>query len=265
MVQFVGFRRLILRRLKSPPCHRVIAPLLSFIPTNTAPAHSEHRRNDAMRAFPASAVLLALSGSCSLSEAWTTSPSPIAAVGPSSRIRLRPASVAASPLSMGSRGAAKWAKKKAWLEKRGVIEATAEDEVGEDGVGGGDGFVTIVGGGRIGGLLSGGGPNLLLGRDDTIPPDGEGTPIFVATRNDALEGIVESCPENRRKDLVLLSVRTAKGADPVDGVTSVNPEGLTAAAGVHASAFKDRLAALDLKCNVVDPGEYRPAMFEKLM
>ena len=189
---------------------------------------------------------------------------------------------------MGSRGAAKWAKKKAWLEKRGVIEATAEDEVGEEGVGGGDGFVTIVGGGRIGGLLSGGGPNLLLGRDDTIPPDGEGTPIFVATRNDALEGIIESCPENRRNDLVFLqngylddflsskglldntqvllfvSV-TARGADPVDGVTSVNPEGLTAAAGVHASAFKDRLAALDLKCNVVDPGEYRPAMFEKLM
>lgn len=64
--------------------------------------------------------------------------------------------------------------------------------------------------------------------------------------------------------LLYLSV-TAKGVPAVDGVTSVNPEGLTAATGVHAQALADRLAALNLKCNVVTPEQYRPAMFEKLM
>ena len=51
----------------------------------------------------------------------------------------------------------------------------------------------------------------------------------------------------------------------MDGITTVNPEGLTAATGLHAQAFADRLAALGLKCNVVSAEEYRPAMFEKLM
>lgn len=185
---------------------------------------------------------------------------------------------------MASRGASKWEKKKTWLASRGL---------GEDGlpVGGGavtaSASVTIIGGGRIGSLLAEGGESTLLGRGDSIDPNGSG-PIFIATRNDALDGIVEACPENRRKDLVFLqngyldnflsskgllqntqallylSV-TAKGAQPVDGVTTQNPEGLTAATGEHAQAFADRLAALNLKCNVVTPEQYRPAMFEKLM
>eukprot|EP00581_Thalassiosira_minuscula_P008271 CAMPEP_0183710070 /NCGR_PEP_ID=MMETSP0737-20130205/5937_1 /TAXON_ID=385413 /ORGANISM="Thalassiosira miniscula, Strain CCMP1093" /LENGTH=302 /DNA_ID=CAMNT_0025938293 /DNA_START=21 /DNA_END=929 /DNA_ORIENTATION=+ len=147
----------------------------------------------------------------------------------------------------------------------------------------------VIGGGRIGSLISDGAT--LLGRNDdlstSIPADGEG-PIFVATRNDVLSGIVDDCPASRRKDLVFLqngylddflaskglsantqsllylSV-TAKGVQPVDGITTVNPEGLTAATGVHAQAFADRLAGLGLKCNVVSAEEYRPAMFEKLI
>lgn len=91
-----------------------------------------------------------------------------------------------------------------------------------------------------------GGKSILLGRGDAIDSEGTG-PILIATRNDALDRIVEECPENRRKDLVFLqngylddflaskgllnntqallylSV-TAKGAEPVDGVTSENPE-----------------------------------------
>ena len=144
----------------------------------------------------------------------------------------------------------------------------------------------MIGKGRIGSLFEGDDATF-VGRDGSINPDASG-PILVATRNDALEGIVERCPENRRKDLVFLqngyldnfleskglldntqvllylSV-PAKGVEPVDGITSVNPEGLTAATGVHAQAFADRLAALNLKCKVVTPEEYRPAMFEKLM
>lgn len=76
-------------------------------------------------------------------------------------------------------------------------------------------------------------------------------------RNDSLDKIIDECPENRLKDLVFLqngyldgflekkglSDNTqsllffsvpALGVEPVDGVTSVNPEGLTAATGIHA-------------------------------
>ena len=147
----------------------------------------------------------------------------------------------------------------------------------------------VIGGGRIGSLLSSGAT--LLGRADplstSIDPDGSG-PIFVATRNDVLRSVVDGCPASRRKDLVFLqngylddflrerglsdntqallylSV-TARGVDPVDGITSVDPDGLTAATGPHARAFADRLASLGLKCKVVGAEEYRPAMFEKLM
>jgi hypothetical protein len=63
----------------------------------------------------------------------------------------------------------------------------------------------VIGGGRIGSLISN--DAKLLGRNDpvasSIDPNGEG-PIFIATRNDVLESIVEDCPESRRKDLVFL-------------------------------------------------------------
>lgn len=147
----------------------------------------------------------------------------------------------------------------------------------------------IVGGGRIGSLLAEAGHCVVLGRKDTIDPTAEGCPIFIATRNDALDSIIDHCPPNRRADLVFLqngylteylrhkgldpditqallyvSV-TAKGVPAIDGVTTCNPEGLTAATGRHAQALADRLAALNLKCNVLDPVDFQPAMFEKLM
>lgn len=180
-----------------------------------------------------------------------------------------------------SRAATKKANKRAWLEQRGGMsdDNNNNNEISTT--------TEIIGGGRIGSLLAQAGNAAVLGRDDTIDPDGSG-PILIATRNDALQGIVDACPENRRPDLVFLqngyldnflaannlldntqallylSV-TAKGVDPVDGVTKVNPEGLTTATGLHAQALADRLAALNLKCNVVDAAAYRPAMFEKLM
>ena len=65
--------------------------------------------------------------------------------------------------------------------------------------------VTIIGGGRIGSLLasSTGGKTVLLGRDNVIDASDPG-PILICTRNDALDGIVDACPENRRKDLVFV-------------------------------------------------------------
>ena len=192
-------------------------------------------------------------------------------------------SVGSNSALMASRGAKKWDRKKAWLQERGFSEEiwTASPLTTTDTP------MTVVGSGRIGGLLAQGGKSIVVGREDSIDADGIG-PILVTTRNDALESIVDKCPENRRKDLVFmqngylddfleskglldntqvllfLSV-TAKGADPIDGVTKANPEGLTAATGIHAQAFADRLFALGLKCKVISPEEYRPAMFEKLM
>ena len=113
-------------------------------------------------------------------------------------------------------------------------------------------------------------------------------PVVIATRNDALDSIIDDCPQNRLKDLVFVQngyldkYLTSKGladntqvllflsvpslgVDPVDGVTSVNPEGLTAATGIHAQAFADKLKSLELKCNVIDSEEYKNGMFEKLM
>lgn len=177
----------------------------------------------------------------------------------------------------GSKAATTWAKKQEWLAKRGFdIDGVPKLAMTE-----------IVGSGRIGSLLAEAGECIVVGREDSISADGEG-PILVATRNDALDGIIDGCPENRRKDLVFmqngyldklleskglqentqvllyLSV-TAKGAAPIDGVTAVNPEGLTTATGLHAENFAKRLEKLDLKCRVVEAEEYRPAMFEKLM
>ena len=186
-----------------------------------------------------------------------------------------------SALGLASRAAEKAASRSTWASKRGMVEDDNDDDNAA-------GFCTIIGGGRIGSLLEKGGESILLKRGDFIPAENEGTPILIATRNDSLDKIIEECPENRLKDLVFLqngyldgylaekglsdntqallffSV-TALGVDPVDGITSVNPEGLTAACGVHAQAFADRLAALNLKCNVITQEEYKPAMFEKLI
>jgi len=185
-------------------------------------------------------------------------------------------------LGMASRSAEKNASRGAWAAKRGMTEGTDKSDTAVSG------FCTVIGGGRIGSLLEQGGESLLLKRGDSIPADHEGTPILIATRNDSLEKIIDECPENRLKDLVFLqngyldgyvaekgladntqallylSV-PALGVEAVDGITSVNPEGLTAATGVHAQALADRLASLGLKCNVVTPEEYKPAMFEKLI
>lgn len=179
-----------------------------------------------------------------------------------------------------SRAASKNENKQRWLQQRelGAASLLMSSSIEQ---------AEIVGGGRIGSLLAKAGNCVLLGREDKIDPSGKG-PILIATRNDALNGIVDACPENRKNDLVFLqngylddflaskgllentqallyfSV-TAKGVDPVDGVTAFNPEGLTTVTGIHSKAFADRLASLNLKCNVVTPEQYKPAMFEKLM
>jgi len=113
----------------------------------------------------------------------------------------------------------------------------------------------IVGGGRIGEMMfeaNGQKDVLLRSRDDQLPA-GSG-PIYVATRNNDLEAIIEKTPENRREDLVFLQngmlapylkkkgllmntqgliyfAVSKKGEKPIDGVTDLNPEGLTSITG----------------------------------
>lgn len=58
---------------------------------------------------------------------------------------------------------------------------------------------------------------------------------------------------------------SAMGATPIDGKTELNPEGLTAATGKHASAVAQRLAAGGLSCSVLDATAYRSSMLEKLV
>ena len=180
-----------------------------------------------------------------------------------------------------SKASQKAASRAAWAETRGMKEAS-DDETSSKVP-----FATIIGAGRIGSMLAEYGDCLVLKRGDTVPEDGEG-PIFIATRNDSLEGIVESTPENRRKDLMFLQngyldgflsekslmdnsqcllfvAVSSLGADPIDGITSVNPEGLTSATGEHAEALQARLNAAGMKCNVLSAQEYKPAMFEKLI
>ena len=154
-------------------------------------------------------------------------------------------------------------------------------------------YATIIGGkGRIGAALASAGNCLVVSsREDTIDKNGSG-PIFVATRNDALDYIIDTqCPKERHADLVfvqngyldtylesknLLQSTTqvllylsvaSKGIEPTDGVTSYNPEGLTKAYGKHAQNFAQRLQALNLKCIVCtnQQHEFLPAMYEKLM
>lgn len=64
----------------------------------------------------------------------------------------------------------------------------------------------VVGKGRVGEALQKMLPDtntVMVGRADSIPADGVG-PIYVATRNDDLAGVIEKTPANRRKDLVFM-------------------------------------------------------------
>lgn len=222
-----------------------------------------------MKMFTGVAVLLLLTNSLDPTAAWTT----ITTSTPTRNTRTQ-------PLHMASRNAKKLSSRSKWASSRGISSDGTPPTP--------DGFCTIVGGGRIGSLLSSNGPSLLLKRGDDIPSTPEGTPILIATRNDSLDGIIDACPDNRKADLVFLqngyldgylgtkglaentqsllflSV-PAMGVDAVDGITSVNPEGLTCATGVHAEALKERLGSLGLKCNVVTKEDYQPAMIEKLI
>lgn len=147
----------------------------------------------------------------------------------------------------------------------------------------------IVGGGRVGSALKDMGRNdVVIKRGDAFPETPKEGPIYVCTRNESLQGIIDWTPEGRREDLVFLQngylqgflderglggntqaliyFAVAKlGEAPTDGVTDVNPEGLTAAYGKHAMALANRLEGANLACHLLDKNEFKASMFEKLI
>lgn len=147
----------------------------------------------------------------------------------------------------------------------------------------------IVGGGRVGRALQdmGNGHDLLVRRGEPVPLDFNG-PIFVCTRNDDLEAVLQATPRPRWNDLVFFQNGMlepwlqSKGLDdadqvlayfavsklgepPVDGKTDTNPEGLTAAYGKWATAVAERLIAGGLSCKVLSKEEFQKQMLEKLI
>jgi len=148
----------------------------------------------------------------------------------------------------------------------------------------------IIGAGRVGQALEkmGGGSDVLLGRGDAFPADAPEGPIFVCTRNNDLDAVIENTPEHRREDLVfmqngmlqpyldskglgdatqvLVYFAVAKlGEEPTDGLTDTNPEGLTAANGKWAEAACARFNSVGLSCKVPEPEVFKAMMFEKLI
>jgi len=129
--------------------------------------------------------------------------------------------------------------------------------------------------------------DILLKRNEKISADGKG-PIYICTRNNDLEEIIESTPSSRREDLVFLQngmldpylkskglsdntqaliyfAVAKKGDQPIDGKTDINPEGLTAVTGRWASDFSERLQKGDLACKVLNKNDWYVSMVSKCL
>lgn len=148
----------------------------------------------------------------------------------------------------------------------------------------------IIGGGRVGQALKDMGVegDVIVRRGDAFPSTPSSGPIYVATRNDVLADVIKNTPANRREDLVFMQngmlqpfleaqglgnntqaliyfAVAAQGEKPTDGVTELNPDGLTAATGKHAEAVAARFHNGALSCHVLDGDAYKGSMFEKLI
>lgn len=148
---------------------------------------------------------------------------------------------------------------------------------------------TIVGHGRIGNFLrdSGNGDDLVIRRGQSIPEDAPG-PVYVCTRNDDLEAVIESCPESKKEDLVFIQngmlekllrrhdvsdntkanlyfAISEMDEDPIDGITETDPKGLTAVCGKWEGAFYERITNAGLTCKISKERDFRRSQLEKLI
>lgn len=148
---------------------------------------------------------------------------------------------------------------------------------------------TVVGLGRVGEFLraQGDGTDLVITRGLEIPPDAPG-PVYLCTRNDDLEEIINKCPPEKKEDLVFIQngmlerflrrhdcspntkaniyfAISKKGQDPIDGITETNPEGLTSVYGKWQDAFAERLHKAGLTCKVMKDRDFRRSQLDKLI
>lgn len=130
--------------------------------------------------------------------------------------------------------------------------------------------------------------DVIVRRGEAFPSEPKTGPVIVATRNDVLEDVIKNTPPERREDLVFIQngmlqpfldaqglgsntqaliyfAVAAAGDKPTDGVTDLNPEGLTAATGKWADAFAARLRSGEMSCHVLDAPTYEGSMYEKLI
>ena len=130
--------------------------------------------------------------------------------------------------------------------------------------------------------------DVIVKRGDPFPSEPATGPIYVCTRNDALQSVIDWTPQSRRADLVFLQngylqgfldgvglgactqalvyFAVAKlGEAPTDGVTDVNPEGLTAANGEHAAAFAAGWRTRVWRATCSTTLAFKASAFEKLI
>lgn len=153
----------------------------------------------------------------------------------------------------------------------------------------------IFGGGRVGEALfdMGNGNDVIVRRGDPFPAGAPPGPIYVCTRNDALKGIIDRTPQERREDLIFtqngallpfleqelgsLAAQTTvllvyfavakKGEAPIDGKTDTDPEGLSAvnASGKWAAEVAHRLTAGGLSIRELAEPLFSQAYWEKIV
>jgi len=68
--------------------------------------------------------------------------------------------------------------------------------------------------------------------------------------------------EQNTQALIYFAVSKA-GEPPIDGVTDVDPQGLTSVTGKWSEAFKQRLAKGNLTCHILDAQRFTGRPFEK--
>ncbi|HAN31455.1 MAG TPA: hypothetical protein DCQ06_07640 [Myxococcales bacterium] len=146
----------------------------------------------------------------------------------------------------------------------------------------------IIGAGRVGQALEAraamrGLSCLLVTRTEgweQIDPEGSG-PIFVATRNDDLNEVVDRIAPSRREDLILTQngmLRPWIAGRELHGVTrgllffavsargeDLSPGGLSPFTGPRASAVVSWLQRLDVPAQAVDDDAFRATELEKLI
>eukprot|EP00737_Agarophyton_chilense_P005093 gb/GEZJ01007129.1/.p1 GENE.gb/GEZJ01007129.1/~~gb/GEZJ01007129.1/.p1 ORF type:complete len:289 (-),score=17.35 gb/GEZJ01007129.1/:175-1041(-) len=148
---------------------------------------------------------------------------------------------------------------------------------------------TIVGAGRIGSWLKTlGSPtqsqeaDVVLRRGDNLNRCRNEGPIFVCTRNDALQEVITQCPPHRRQDLVFMqngdimpflqkhglqhNTRVVLYvAVPSRDPSTVRNGGRTTMTGKWAQALADRLRTGGVEASVVNDDDWTRAYYEKLI